>query len=262
MFGPVVHVVRYRRHELDAMIGKANALGYGLTFGIHSRVDETIARVTGQIRAGNMYVNRNIIGAVVGVQPFGGRGLSGTGPKAGGPLYLRRLLAGRPAVSGLPHGAVPEAFRQFLVCVQGDVSESDVAAFDASATATPYGARLEFAGPLGEQNAYCMVPRGAVLCVAPTWARALPQIAAALATANRAVVSCEDDLSALDRLPNSLRRHIVTWQRGWVAVLRRGFVRWRCGGLAAAERAACRTQRRHCAGLRRFPRARHTLLSA
>ena len=209
VFGPVVHVVRYRRHELDAMIGKANALGYGLTFGIHSRVDETIARVTGQIRAGNMYVNRNIIGAVVGVQPFGGRGLSGTGPKAGGPLYLRRLLAGRPAVSGLPHGAVPEAFRQFLVCVQGDVSESDVAAFDASATATPYGARLEFAGPLGEQNAYCMVPRGAVLCVAPTWARALPQIAAALATANRAVVSCEDDLSALDRLPNSLRRHIV-----------------------------------------------------
>ena len=83
VFGPVLHVIRYRREELDRLIDDINATGYGLTFGLHTRLDETIAHVTGRIKAGNIYVNRNIIGAVVGVQPFGGRGLSGTGPKAG-----------------------------------------------------------------------------------------------------------------------------------------------------------------------------------
>ncbi|HEX7391063.1 MAG TPA: bifunctional proline dehydrogenase/L-glutamate gamma-semialdehyde dehydrogenase PutA, partial [Acidiphilium sp.] len=97
VFGPVLHVVRYRRPERDRMIEAVNARGYALTFGIHSRIDETIAQATDRIEAGNIYVNRNIIGAVVGVQPFGGHGLSGTGPKAGGPLYLRRLLAARPS---------------------------------------------------------------------------------------------------------------------------------------------------------------------
>ncbi len=91
VFGPVLHVVRYARAELDRIIETINALGYGLTFGLHTRLDETIDFVTARIRAGNVYVNRNIIGAVVGVQPFGGQGLSGTGPKAGGPLYVRRL---------------------------------------------------------------------------------------------------------------------------------------------------------------------------
>ncbi|MGG7518276.1 trifunctional transcriptional regulator/proline dehydrogenase/L-glutamate gamma-semialdehyde dehydrogenase [Allorhizobium undicola] len=91
VFGPVLHVLRYRRSELDGLIDQINATGYGLTFGLHTRLDETIAHVTSRIKAGNLYINRNIIGAVVGVQPFGGRGLSGTGPKAGGPLYLGRL---------------------------------------------------------------------------------------------------------------------------------------------------------------------------
>ena len=97
VFGPVLHVVRYRRAELAAMIEQINATGYGLTLGVHSRIDETIARVVAAAHVGNVYVNRNMIGAVVGVQPFGGEGLSGTGPKAGGPLYLYRLLARRPA---------------------------------------------------------------------------------------------------------------------------------------------------------------------
>ncbi|MGL5432398.1 MAG: L-glutamate gamma-semialdehyde dehydrogenase, partial [Plesiomonas shigelloides] len=91
VFGPVLHVVRYRRETLDHLIRDINSTGYGLTFGVHTRIDETIARVTATVQAGNMYVNRNMVGAVVGVQPFGGEGLSGTGPKAGGPLYLYRL---------------------------------------------------------------------------------------------------------------------------------------------------------------------------
>src|SRR5690606_14631610 len=97
VFGPVLHVIRYQRDQLDALIDAVNATGYGLTFGVHTRLDETVARVSERIRAGNVYVNRNIVGAVVGVQPFGGENLSGTGPKAGGPLYLLRLLSMRPS---------------------------------------------------------------------------------------------------------------------------------------------------------------------
>src|SRR3546814_8442336 len=96
----LLHVLRYKRDGLDALIDAINATGYGLTFGVHTRLDETVARVTERIQAGTVYVNRNIVGAVVGVQPFGGQGLSGTGPKAGGPLYIRRLLSRCPA--GLP----------------------------------------------------------------------------------------------------------------------------------------------------------------
>ena len=107
IFGPVLHVVRYKREELDALLEAVNGTGYGLTFGVHTRIDETIAHVTGQVHAGNVYVNRNIVGAVVGVQPFGGECLSGTGPKAGGPLYMYRLLGTRPA--GLPPALDPAA---------------------------------------------------------------------------------------------------------------------------------------------------------
>jgi RHH-type proline utilization regulon transcriptional repressor/proline dehydrogenase/delta 1-pyrroline-5-carboxylate dehydrogenase len=91
VFGPVLHVVRYRAGELDRVIEAIAANGYGLTLGVHSRIDETINQVTTRLANGNVYVNRNMIGAVVGTQPFGGSGLSGTGPKAGGPHYLPRF---------------------------------------------------------------------------------------------------------------------------------------------------------------------------
>jgi delta-1-pyrroline-5-carboxylate dehydrogenase (PutA C-terminal domain) len=158
VFGPVLHVVRYRRDELDKLIDAVNATGYGLTFGVHTRIDETINRVVERVRAGNVYVNRNIIGAVVGVQPFGGEGLSGTGPKAGGPLYLLRLLAKRP--DGLP--AVAGASGQL-----------------------PWTVTLP--GPTGESNTWRLVPRGTVLCVAATVAGAQAQWAAVQASGNRAI---------------------------------------------------------------------------
>ncbi len=91
VFGPVLHVLRYKASELDAIIDRLNGTGYGLTLGIHSRIDGTVERIVARMRVGNAYVNRNQIGAVVGVQPFGGQGLSGTGPKAGGPHYLPRF---------------------------------------------------------------------------------------------------------------------------------------------------------------------------
>ncbi|NYF21120.1 RHH-type proline utilization regulon transcriptional repressor/proline dehydrogenase/delta 1-pyrroline-5-carboxylate dehydrogenase [Xanthomonas sp. JAI131] len=91
IFGPVLHVIRWKADQLDAVIEQINATGYGLTLGVHSRIDETIERIAARVQVGNVYVNRNQIGAVVGVQPFGGQGLSGTGPKAGGPHYLLRF---------------------------------------------------------------------------------------------------------------------------------------------------------------------------
>lgn len=91
VFGPVLHVIRWKGDQLDAVIDQINATGYGLTLGVHSRIDETVDRISNGVHVGNVYVNRNQIGAVVGVQPFGGQGLSGTGPKAGGPHYLLRF---------------------------------------------------------------------------------------------------------------------------------------------------------------------------
>jgi RHH-type proline utilization regulon transcriptional repressor/proline dehydrogenase/delta 1-pyrroline-5-carboxylate dehydrogenase len=88
VFGPVLHVIRFKSEEIDQLIDEINDNGYGLTFGIHSRIESFIEKLTSRIKCGNIYVNRGTTGAVVGVQPFGGRGLSGTGPKAGGPHYL------------------------------------------------------------------------------------------------------------------------------------------------------------------------------
>lgn len=94
-FGPVLHIVRYKASELDRVIDEINSTGFGLTLGIHSRNELTAGRIGSAVRAGNIYVNRNQTGAVVGVQPFGGQGLSGTGPKAGGPFYLQRFATER-----------------------------------------------------------------------------------------------------------------------------------------------------------------------
>ena len=146
VFGPVLHVLRYAREHLEEVIRQINATGFGLTFGVHSRIDEIIERATSASAAGNLYINRNLIGAVVGVQPFGGHGLSGTGPKAGGPLYLLRLLAERP-------------------------------------TPTPPFVG-EFAGPVGERNSYSVRPRGTILCAARDADERQAQLAAIRASEN------------------------------------------------------------------------------
>src|SRR5438270_873464 len=93
VFGPVLHVVRYKADALDRLLDDIAATGYGLTLGVHSRIDTNVEQVLARLANGNVYVNRSMIGAVVGTQPFGGTGLSGTGPKAGGPNYLRRFAS-------------------------------------------------------------------------------------------------------------------------------------------------------------------------
>ncbi len=174
VFGPVLHVLRFRRDGLGSLIEAINATGYGLTFGVHSRIGETVAQATQAAEAGNIYVNRNLIGAVVGVQPFGGHGLSGTGPKAGGPLYLRRLLQHAPSAIPLPPGAVPPAYRAWTLSDQPVQPVS--------------GSELALPGPVGEENVYRTEPRGTVLCVADTEQELGRQIATALASGNRALV--------------------------------------------------------------------------
>ncbi len=203
VFGPVLHVLRYSRDRLDGVLAAIAATGYGLTFGVHTRIDETIARVTAQARAGNIYVNRNLIGAVVGVQPFGGHGLSGTGPKAGGPLYLRRLLATRPAAPGLPMGRVAPAATAWVAWLDRNGQPEIAALVRTDIARASFGVEHELPGPVGERNIYATEARGAVQCMAATIPALLRQIGSALATGNRAVVAV-GALVTIPALPGSL----------------------------------------------------------
>ena len=208
IFGPVLHLIRYRRRDLGRMIGQIDATGYGLTLGVHSRIDETIARVVADAHVGNVYVNRNIVGAVVGVQPFGGEGLSGTGPKAGGPLYMTRLLSVRPdgvmaralaMAAGEAHDAgagadpadpPPTSRSAARVLAQWAADTGDTALRDLCerfvADSRSGGARV-LRGPTGERNLYSLLPREAVLCLAENRADRLVQLAAVLAVGAQAV---------------------------------------------------------------------------
>ncbi|KAF1019286.1 MAG: Bifunctional protein PutA [Paracidovorax wautersii] len=214
MFGPVLHVVRYRREELPQLLARINATGYGLTMGLHTRIDETIDQVVAAAHAGNLYVNRNIVGAVVGVQPFGGEGLSGTGPKAGGPLYLYRLLASRPdadlaqpfgtttAIQAAPERPAARALADWCHA-QGLAVPVPPAFF--------CGARFELPGPTGERNTYHVLPRNAVLCLAGNDADRLAQLAAVLAVGSRAIWPAQEPLTAAlyRRLPPAVQAHVT-----------------------------------------------------
>jgi RHH-type proline utilization regulon transcriptional repressor/proline dehydrogenase/delta 1-pyrroline-5-carboxylate dehydrogenase len=192
VFGPVLHVLRYPRSGLDGLIDQINGSGFGLTFGLHTRIDETITQVLGRIEAGNLYVNRNIIGAVVGVQPFGGSGLSGTGPKAGGPLYLSRLLASPPpdALAGLavPAASARSVARSYVdwLRARGHAAEAEHCA--AYAVRSAAGLADELPGPAGERNVYMLRPRGPIAAVACSEAGLLRQVGAVLATGNAVCV--------------------------------------------------------------------------
>ena len=188
VFGPVLHVLRYARDDLGALIDAINATGYGLTFGLHTRLDETIAEVTTRVQAGNLYVNRNVIGAIVGVQPFGGRGLSGTGPKAGGPLYLGRLTVDAPQAVE-PVSAAPALLTEFAVWLDAQGEAEAAASARRYGAASALGTERELAGPVGERNLYVLHPRGGVLLHAETHAGLYEQMAAVLATGNQGMLT-------------------------------------------------------------------------
>jgi RHH-type proline utilization regulon transcriptional repressor/proline dehydrogenase/delta 1-pyrroline-5-carboxylate dehydrogenase len=212
VFGPVLHVLRYERDALGELLRQINATGYGLTMGAHTRIDETLAQVVQAARAGNLYANRNIVGAVVGVQPFGGEGLSGTGPKAGGPLYLLRLLRSRPAeaarralqAEGAPGSLPLRAGAQRIDALDSDGAHNAlrewaaargearvVEAVEHLGALTPDRGWRMLNGPTGEANLYAVRPRETVLCLAGDGAEAdtdrLVQLAAVLAIGSRAL---------------------------------------------------------------------------
>ncbi|GAB4259787.1 MAG: bifunctional proline dehydrogenase/L-glutamate gamma-semialdehyde dehydrogenase PutA [Pararhodobacter sp.] len=153
VFGPVLHVARFKARDLPGVLDAINARGFGLTFGLHTRIDTRVQDVVESLRVGNLYVNRNQIGAVVGSQPFGGEGLSGTGPKAGGPAYVARLARPEPAPAAMATN-----------------QPADLAALiRALCAATPGGvlSTRDMPGPTGESNRLSLHPRAPVLCLGP-----------------------------------------------------------------------------------------------
>ncbi|HNS86432.1 MAG TPA: L-glutamate gamma-semialdehyde dehydrogenase, partial [Parvularculaceae bacterium] len=227
VFGPVLHVVRFPAEGVPALVDDINALGYGLTMGAHSRIDETMHSIVARARVGNIYVNRNQIGAVVGVQPFGGEGLSGTGPKAGGPHYLSAMQK-RPAPTGTASIAVQSnapaplfdqqmrkseaAFVQWhrtadrrdiltRAAALAENGDADIFRIAASLFAEHFENAVELPGPTGESNSLRLKGRGVAVCLgggAPPANRR--QIALALAAGN--AVICSSSIS--DRLSAAL----------------------------------------------------------
>jgi RHH-type proline utilization regulon transcriptional repressor/proline dehydrogenase/delta 1-pyrroline-5-carboxylate dehydrogenase len=168
IFGPVLHIATFEAGEIDALVDRINARGYGLTFGLQTRIDSRVEQVTARVHAGNMYINRNQIGAVVGAQPFGGEGLSGTGPKAGGPRYLPRFAAAPGPQLDLPP----------LTRIAGRSEVEAALAALPRVTELPLDT-LTMPGPTGESNVLSTYARGRVLCLGPTVEAAMQQAQAA-----------------------------------------------------------------------------------
>ena len=164
IFGPVLHVATFKSSELDAVVDAINDTGYGLTFGLHTRIDDRVQTIVEKVKAGNLYVNRDQIGAIVGSQPFGGEGLSGTGPKAGGPHYLPRFTAAEAAQSD-------EVWDK-------DADLADLQTQLASGTAAFTYPVTDLPGPTGESNRHSTHARGPILCMGPGKTAAAKQVAA------------------------------------------------------------------------------------
>ena len=177
-FGPILHIYEYEAEDFDDVLSQINSLGFGLTLGLHTRIDRRAEHVAKVARIGNIYVNRNQIGAVVGVQPFGGEGLSGTGPKAGGPHYLKRLSKRAEVSSDLS---------DLMEIYQHDKAEFT---------------RIELMpGPTGEVNELSLYPRGTLLCEANNDVALLKrQIFKVLASGNKPlIIANEETQSALNK---------------------------------------------------------------
>ncbi|AHJ64477.1 bifunctional proline dehydrogenase/L-glutamate gamma-semialdehyde dehydrogenase PutA [Granulibacter bethesdensis] len=213
VFGPVLHVLRFRRDDLSDVIARVNATGYALTFGIHSRIQKTVDYACMKSTAGNIYVNRSIIGAVVGVQPFGGHGLSGTGPKAGGPLYLSRLVAHAPPLPTpvkqvfieKEENAVPVLVKVWQAWIKQQGIEP------LSLLILRYDRDMVLPGPVGEQNIYRLSPRSTLLCIASDLEGLSYLVQSALAAGIKHIaVSIPADITGVfNTLPDALRSTVV-----------------------------------------------------
>jgi RHH-type proline utilization regulon transcriptional repressor/proline dehydrogenase/delta 1-pyrroline-5-carboxylate dehydrogenase len=214
IFGPVLHVVRFKAGKLDELLAQINASGYGLTLGLHTRIDDVMHEVASRARVGNLYINRNQIGAVVGVQPFGGEGLSGTGPKAGGPHYLSALqkradMKGAKALSDAAPPQLPffdqqmsksvAAFHAWAnadrrgIFLKAAASTPELADFFRTASALyaeHFERAIDLPGPTGESNTLRLKGRGpALLLGADEGKSSARQFALALASGASIIAS-------------------------------------------------------------------------
>lgn len=266
VFGPVLHVATFKARELDGVVDAINAKGYGLTFGLHTRIDDRVQQIVERIHVGNVYVNRNQIGAIVGSQPFGGEGLSGTGPKAGGPLYVTRFRRTaevehheapggevvalgelQSALDGLDPrnwAARPdrvEVLRRALSGQRGVIRKAlaEAASLDMTPQTLP--------GPTGESNRLAMYPKGPVLCLGPTLEIAVAQAVQALGTGCPALIVAPGAAEAVKPLERAgapvagrdgrVEAETLTALEGIVAVAAAGSSDWtRALRLALAER--------------------------
>jgi RHH-type transcriptional regulator, proline utilization regulon repressor / proline dehydrogenase / delta 1-pyrroline-5-carboxylate dehydrogenase len=157
IFGPVLHIATFTADEIDRIVDDINASGYGLTFGLHTRIDDRVEQITSRLNIGNMYINRNQIGAIVGSQPFGGEGLSGTGPKAGGPNYVKRFTS--------------DSFQLRNQVIATEAVSFERVQQELHAVRKPQRQKLkiiDLPGPTGESNQLALYPRGTILCMGPT----------------------------------------------------------------------------------------------
>ena len=207
-FGPILHVISYKSSELEDMIDRLNDKGFGLTFGIHSRIDKQVEEITSRVNAGNIYVNRNQIGAIVGSQPFGGEGLSGTGPKAGGPSSLHGYSQSIASTKATDHELklygnteVNDLILPSNLITTGLISkmqkkfsfiESDFFDF-LYEEVSKYSAKISLPGPTGESNNIRYKPKGAALCLGPTEVDTLKQTLLSLVLGNSVISLIQED---------------------------------------------------------------------
>jgi len=196
VFGPVLHLISYKAGQLPQLLDQINSKGYGLTMGLHTRIDETMQTVISKAHVGNLYINRNIVGAVVGVQPFGGEGLSGTGPKAGGPLYIYRLMH-QVSEKKL---AQPYAMNSAQATLENPLLQEFKAwvykTFPSISLTTPAkittGHSFSLQGPTGEENQYMILPRESILSLATNDADQIQQLLAILSVGSRPAVLADN----------------------------------------------------------------------
>lgn len=205
IFGPVLHVATFEAGEIDQIIEDINDSKFGLTFGLQTRIDDRVEHITQNLNVGNIYVNRNQIGAIVGAQPFGGEGLSGTGPKAGGPFYMPRFLGEEL----LNHDVVPGQ------TVSVELVKRAIASLPEKPRTTI--ATLDLPGPTGESNRLSLHPRGTILCLGPRAEDAIAQAEIAL-SAGCAAITVAPDAQGENAIDGFLVRSAITHLQGVDAV--------------------------------------------
>ena len=205
IFGPVLHITTFDAMDIDQIVEDINASGYGLTFGLHTRIDDRVQHITSKLNVGNIYVNRNQIGAVVGSQPFGGEGLSGTGPKAGGPHYVKRFKR----LTRPEH----ETITGDEVDIHAVQSALDNAITDSHSALES----VDLPGPTGESNRWSVFARGTILCLGPSSEDAMRQMAMAAESGCNSI-GIAPGLSGTNTISGYLDRAALSELHGFEAV--------------------------------------------